>query len=74
MGTRGETMSNVTQLPGTKTQKSLTELVADVMKELPAQLELISIRSKLTRHAYNSLIAQGFSKSEALSLCTQIIM
>jgi hypothetical protein len=62
----------VTQLPGTEPIPKFTDLVAKMVEEFPAQLQFIEMKAVATRHAYKSLLAQGFSHKDALELATKI--
>lgn len=63
----------ITQMPGTQpTQKSFAENVVQMQKEMEALLAFTTMKASLTRHAYMELKSLGFSKAEALELCTKI--
>jgi hypothetical protein len=50
---------------------AIAQTVELMKSAMPAQQEIIMLQAKLTRIRYNELLAQGFTKDEALILCTK---
>lgn len=65
-------MANVTQLPGTEQVMPFKQAVAMMIEQLPDQLKYIDMKATMTRRAYQKLIDEGFTRNEALQLCTKI--
>ena len=54
---------------GKKFESELKQMIGWIISGMPEQIELMHIKAKLCREYYNSLVKEGFSKSEALELC-----
>ena len=63
---------SIVQLPGTEKAPSWSDMIEKMVAELPAQLQYIEVRAKMARHAYKTLVAEGFSHKEALDMCTKL--
>lgn len=63
---------SVVQLPGTEKAPSWSDMIEKMVSELPAQLKYIEVRAKMARHAYKTLVEEGFSHEEALDMCTKL--
>ena len=60
-------MSNIIGMPVTPNE--VRALVAELRRDMDAQIELVGLVAKLKRATYKAYIAEGFTPDQALSLC-----
>ena len=61
-------MSNTTGTAAINSAK-MAALCEQVMKELPAQMQLMAVQAKMHRISYDAHLKEGFTPAEALVLC-----
>jgi hypothetical protein len=69
---RRKEMADIKQLPGTEPIPKWSDLITKMVEEFPAQIQYIECRAKMARHAYKTLLTEGFTHKEALELCTRL--
>lgn len=55
--------------PGQQQPPELATLVAAMRENIEAHIELAGLQARVTRARYLGLVAEGFTKDEALQLC-----
>jgi len=62
-------MSDFISIRGGNEQDKLRESVRQLERDLPVLLEMQKLSAQMTRAKFESLVAEGFTETQALELC-----